>query len=138
MDSWDQILTPTHAHIEYCPSNSGPPDVWDLIYMKQQAEETVWQFCTRFLFVKNRIPNCCDSDILATFRHNCQEKGVLNTLAQHRAQTFAELSDLVLRFFHHGGRMTGSESASRFGPHCSIKARREGAREATFWSLHIS
>ena len=37
-------LTPPTHHKQYSPSNSGPPDVCDLMYVRQQPQETVHHF----------------------------------------------------------------------------------------------
>lgn len=48
---------------------------------------------------KNRIADCSGQEIIATFWHNCRDKGILNTLAHRRVRDFTELSDLVRKYY---------------------------------------
>ena len=53
------LIPPAH-HKQYSPSNSGPPDICHLMYIRQQPQETVHHFGARFLLVKNKIKDFCD------------------------------------------------------------------------------
>jgi hypothetical protein len=94
----DAKKIPTHPHVEYSPSNSGEPSIWELAYIKQQPGETVHNFWAKFLLVKDRMMDCCDQEIIATFRHNCRDEGILNTLARRHVQNFTELSDPIRKY----------------------------------------
>ena len=76
------FLIPPAPHVEYHPDNSGIPDVWDLAYVKQLTGETVRQFWIRFLTIKDKLPSCRDAEVIATFRYNCNDDGLLNALAR--------------------------------------------------------
>ena len=93
-----QDTVTTHPHVAYCPDNSGPTDIWDLAYVTQKPKEIVRQFWMRFLFVKNKIPDCCDAEALAAFRFNCHDEGISNALAQRHVITFPELLYIVSRY----------------------------------------
>ena len=83
---------PTH-HNQYSPSNPGSPDIYDLMYVRQQPQETVHHFWARFLLVKNKIKDCCDDDAVSVFHRNCTDEGLQNALDRRRIQSFMELSD---------------------------------------------
>jgi hypothetical protein len=93
-----KFLIPPTPHIVYCPDNSGRPDLWDLMYIKQQPGETVRHFWARFLIIKNKMMDGCSKEILEVFRQNCRDEGVLNALARRRIQSFSDLSDLVSKY----------------------------------------
>ena len=59
---------PLTSHIEYRPDNSGPPDVWDLVYVQQLPGESIRQLCARFLSVKDKISNYLEFDIITAFK----------------------------------------------------------------------
>ena len=40
------------------------PDICDLMYVRQQSQETVHQFWARFLLVKDKIKDCRDEDAI--------------------------------------------------------------------------
>ena len=85
---------PTH-HKQYSPSNSGPPDVCDLMYVHQLPEETVHHFWARFLLVKNKINDCYDDDAVSVFCRHCTDEGILNALNRRRILHFADLAYIV-------------------------------------------
>ena len=58
----------------------------------------VHHFWTRFLLVKDRMMDCCDQEIIATFQYNCRDRGILNTLARRHVQNFTEILDLVHKY----------------------------------------
>ena len=76
----DSNFSPPTHHNQYSPSNSGPPDIYDLMYVRQQPQETVHHFWARFLLVKNKIKDCCDDDVISVFHRNCTDEGIQNAL----------------------------------------------------------
>ena len=88
---------PTHHNL-YSPSNSGPPDIYHLMYVQQQPQETVHHFWARFLLVKNKIKDCSDDDVVSDFHHNCTDEGILNALDRCHIQSFTELSHVVRKY----------------------------------------
>ena len=92
---------PTH-HKQYSPSSSGPPDICDLMYVRQQPQETVHHFWARFLLVKKQIKDCCDDDAISVFRNNCTDEGILNALNRHRILHFADLAHIVQKVLPNG------------------------------------
>ena len=88
---------PTHHNL-YSPRNSGPPDIYDLMYVRQQPQETVHHFWARFLLVKNMFKYCSDDDIVPFFHHNCTDEGILNALDRRHIQSFTELSHVVQKY----------------------------------------
>ena len=90
---------PTHHNL-YSPRNLGPPDIYDLMYVRQQPQETVHHFWARFLLVKNRIKDCPDDDdVVLVFHRNCTDEGVLNALDRRHIQSFTELSHVVHKYY---------------------------------------
>ena len=87
----DSSFSPPAHHNQYSPSNSGPPDIYDLMYVRQQPQETVHHFWARFLIIKNKIKDCYDDDAVLVFRHNCVDGGIQNALDRCRIQSFMEL-----------------------------------------------
>ena len=62
-------------------SDFDPPthaDIDALISIKQKSQETVHHFWARFLLVKNKVKDCRDEDVIAAFRNNCADEGILN------------------------------------------------------------
>ena len=91
----DSDLSPPTHHMQYSPSNSGPPDICDLMYVRQQPLETVHHFWARFLLVKNEIKDCCDDEAISVFGNNCTDEGILNALNRRRVLHFADLAHIV-------------------------------------------
>ena len=85
---------PTY-HIQYSPNNSGPPDVCDLMYVRQKPKETVHHFWARFLLVKNKIKDCRDDDAVSIFRCNCTDEGILNALNRRSIPHNSDLAHIV-------------------------------------------
>ena len=46
------------------------PDIRDLMYIRQQSQETVHHFWARFLLVKDKIKDCRDEDAISVFCNN--------------------------------------------------------------------
>ena len=88
-------FSPPTQHKQYSPSNSGPPDICDLMYVRQQPQETVHHFWARFLLVKNKIKNCCDKDAVSVLCRNYTDEGILNALNRRRILHFADLAHIV-------------------------------------------
>ena len=88
---------PTH-HKQYSPSNSGPPNVCNLMYVQQQPQETVHPFWSRFLLVKNKIKDCCDDDAVLVFCRNCTDEGILSALNRRRILHCADLAHIVQKY----------------------------------------
>ena len=60
-------FSPSTHHKQYSPSNSGPPDICDLMYVRRQPQEMVHNFWGKFLLVKNKIKDCWDDDAVSVF-----------------------------------------------------------------------
>lgn len=88
---------PTH-HKQYSQSNSGPPDICDLMYVRQQPREMVHHFWSRLLLVRNKIKDCYDDDAVSVFCRNCTNKGILNALNRRRIQHFTNLTHIVQKY----------------------------------------
>ena len=91
------LKPPTH-HKQYSPSNSGPPDICDLMYVRQQSQETVHHFWARFLLVKDKIKNYRDEDAISLFCNNCMDEGILNAINRRRVLHFADLATIVQKY----------------------------------------
>ena len=50
-----EIPLPLTSHNEYHPDNPGPPNVWDLAYVRQLHDELIGQLWVRLLSVKDNI-----------------------------------------------------------------------------------
>ena len=97
MGQGSDLNPPTH-HKQYSPSNSGPPDICDLMYVRQQPQETVHHFWARFLLVKNKIKYCCDDDVVSVFCRNYTDEGILNALNRRCILHFADLAHIVQKY----------------------------------------
>ena len=91
-------LTPPTHHNQYSPRNSGPPDICDLMCVRQQPQETVHHFWARFLLVKDRIKDCRDKDAISLFCKNCMDEGILNAINRHHVSHFADLAAIVQKY----------------------------------------
>ena len=91
-------LNPPAHHNQYSPSNSGPTDICDLMYIRQQPQETFHHFWARFLLVKNKIKDCCDDDAISVFCNNCMDEGILNALNRHHVMHFVDLAHIVQKY----------------------------------------
>ena len=95
----DSSFSPPAHHNQYSPSNSGPPDIYDLMYVRQQPQEMVHHFWARFLLVKDRIKGCRDEDAISVFCNNCMDKGILNALNHRCVSHFTDLATIVQKYF---------------------------------------
>ena len=66
--------------------------------IKQKSQETVHHFWARFLLVKNKVKDCRDEDMIAAFRNNCADEGILNTINRRRILKFANLATIVQKY----------------------------------------
>ena len=55
--------TPTH------------PDLFNLLHIRQEPQETVHHYWARLLLVLNRVKDCREEDVISLFRNNCTDKG---------------------------------------------------------------
>ena len=92
-------LSPPAHHKQYSPRNSGPPDICDLMYLRQQPQEIVHHFWARFLLDKDKIKDCCNDDAISMFCHNCTDEGILNALNRRRVLHFADLAHIVQKYY---------------------------------------
>ena len=65
------------------------------MYVRHKPQETVHQFWSRFLLVKNKIKYCCDDDAVSVFCRNSTDEGILNALNRHRILHFTDLAHIV-------------------------------------------
>ena len=96
MGQGSDFSPPTH-HKQYYLSHPGPPDVCELMYVRQQPEETVHHFWARFL-VKNKIKDCYDDDAVSIFCRNCMNEGILNALNRCCILHFADLAHIIQKY----------------------------------------
>ena len=71
------------------------PDIYALMSIKQQPQETVHHFWARFLLVKDKVKDCRDEDAIAAFYNNCADEGILNAINRRRILKFADLATIV-------------------------------------------
>ena len=71
------------------------PDTRDLMYIRQQSQETVHHFWARFLLVKDRIKDCRDEDTISVFCNNCTDERILNAINRRSVLHFADLATIV-------------------------------------------
>ena len=74
------------------------PDLSDLTYIRQQAQEAVHHFWARFLLVKDKIEDCRDEDAISVFCNNCTDEGILNAINRRRILQFADLATIVQKY----------------------------------------
>ncbi|XP_037462287.1 uncharacterized protein LOC119333519 [Triticum dicoccoides] len=67
-------------------------------YHQRLPDESIREYWTRFLSVKDKISDYLDSDIVSAFQRRCKDKGVSNALARCFVQMLPKLSELVSRF----------------------------------------
>ena len=91
-------MSPPTNHKQYSPSNSGSPDICDLMHVRQQPREIVHHFWARFLLVKNKIKDCRDNDAISVFRKKCTDEGILNALNRCCVPHFADLARIVQKY----------------------------------------
>ena len=73
------------------------PAIRDLMYIRQQSQETVHHFWARFLLVKDKIKVCRDEDAISVFCNNCTNEGILNANRRHVLH-FADLATIVQKY----------------------------------------
>ena len=91
-------LKPPTDHKQYSPNNSGTPDICDLMYVRQQSQETIHHFWARFLLVKDKIKDYRDEDAISVFCSNCTAKGILNAINRRHVLHFADLATIVQKY----------------------------------------
>jgi hypothetical protein len=74
------------------------PDIRDLMYVRQQSQETVHHFWARFLLVKDKIEDCRDKDAISAFCNNCTDEGILNAINLRNVSHFADLATIVQKY----------------------------------------
>ena len=91
------LKPPTH-HKQYSPSNPSPPGICDLMYVRQQSQETVHHFWARFLLVKDKIKDCRNEDTIAVFCNNCTDEEILNAINHRSVLHSADLATIVQKY----------------------------------------
>ena len=78
--------TPTH------------PDLFNLLHIRQEPQETVHHYWARFLLVLNRVKDCREEDAITLFCNNCTDKGILNAIIRRDIVHFADLAAIVHKY----------------------------------------
>ena len=74
------------------------PDIRDLMYIRQQSQETVHHFWARFLLAKDKIKDCRDEDAISAFCNNCTDVGILNAINRRHVLHFTDLAAIVQKY----------------------------------------
>ena len=74
------------------------PAIRDLIYIRQQSQETVQHFWARFLLVKDKIKDCHDEDAISVIYNNCTDEAILNAINRRRVLHFTDLATIVQKY----------------------------------------
>ena len=74
------------------------PAIRDLMYIRQQSQETVHHFWARFLLVKDKIKDCRDEDAISVFCNNCTDERILNAINRHHVLHFDDLATIVQKY----------------------------------------
>jgi hypothetical protein len=63
--------------------------------VRQEPEETLWAFISRFTKVRETIPHVSDASIITAFRQGVRDEKMLEKLATHVVETVTTLFALV-------------------------------------------